>query len=1176
MKQKLAIVIAALMIASMATSVSASTVSTISNFSASPGATFAPNFARANTRIKVTVTVTNGYASDNIDNVIIKFTSAFSQPIGYNENFAIAAENMENAVPYLSQAGENLKLAEENKKSAGPDVKAAGDNLSLITQGDWLGENVTAGAGTADENAYANVSTAASALKAAGEELAKSVENLDYIYAQLSIAGSRLVLASGYGAAENIENINSNAADNVKWAGDNLIAAADNLKIGKLSTAGGLLVVAGQNLYDAGTAFSDPELKEYFQAAGSSLQTAGQKLVDAGSFLTNAKVALDDAENYLTSAGTRLAGHSVLGTAGANLKIAASLIENAGIALEVNLLQAGDNLKYASDNLENVANELGADFGMDDISAAATDLGQAGENLRTSGKVDITTAGDELISAANNLSAGAAKMKATANDLQPSTWTLTQGADYVEFDAIGDNVITPGASETFVFIITTPNNENKTDYTVSVLVSKEETVYTSYEKVGEFTLTVDGEKPTVTITVTQLGVSEKNVVGNELNNGKATITVVASEKLQSIGNAIVENSGNHENLLPPLTLTTTDGITFTATFSVGEWDDNSCQVRITSAKDLAGNENTSGMEQSFTVDTRAPIIDHGVMGIVSGVRENVVQAGTGTVYRYVDNTASKTVIVTVRDNVIGASNENTRVTLVTVNNAAMSRDPMIENRWTKTITLSEGYNAIVLVRAIDWTGNSASDNVENIFIDTKAPTIEFVTIAGKTWTDGVYINDNTPQLKLVIKDPGYPTSGLGIARENLIVQLDNDNNIWNGTPYWKLENMAAWDYGLAGVFENLIDNALPENTYYVNVWASDNLWHGGENGTVASRSFIVDVTKPQPPAALAGSLDRGTTPAEAKPTTTPSITLTGTAESKATIKVYTTTDGGVTWTEYTAGRVTAGSTWTTTVKLTGFAGKVLGIAVTATDLAGNESDRQLYGYLIYTPAPPSNIAGSLAAGATAALAKPTATATLNLSGIASPNAKIKVYTTTDGGVTWTEYTAGATTASAIGAWTTSVSLSGLAGKTVGIAVTATDEGGNESTKTVYGYLIYDASAPSVTITSPATGTTTDQSTIQITGSVTKDPWESYSNITLTVQVGVGSVTVPIGSDGTFVYSVALAEGMNTIVARATDGVNVGAPVTITVTRTVTPWSTYAIIIVIVALILAAIAIFRRR
>jgi hypothetical protein len=95
--------------------------------------------------------------------------------------------------------------------------------------------------------------------------------------------------------------------------------------------------------------------------------------------------------------------------------------------------------------------------------------------------------------------------------------------------------------------------------------------------------------------------------------------------LQSIGNAIVENSGGtKENLLPPLTLTTTDGITFTATFSVGEWDDNSCQVRITSAKDLAGNENTEGMVQSFTVDTRAPIIDNGVMGIVSGVREYVV------------------------------------------------------------------------------------------------------------------------------------------------------------------------------------------------------------------------------------------------------------------------------------------------------------------------------------------------------------------------------------------------------------------------------------------------------------------------------------------------------------------------------------------------------------------------
>ncbi|MEM3452809.1 MAG: hypothetical protein QW835_04185, partial [Candidatus Hadarchaeum sp.] len=970
MKQKLAIVIAALMVASMASVISTSSVS------AAPGATFSPTFARANTRIKVTVTVTNGYATDNIDNVIIKFTSAFSQPIAYHDNIVLAAENMENAVPYLTYAGENLKLAEENKKSAGPDIKAAGDNLSLITQGDWLAENVTAGAGTADENAYVNVSAAASNLKFAGMEIAKSVENLEYIYLKLKTAGEYLCLASGKGNAENIENIKSAAAENVWSAGDNLISAAENLRQGDFENAGAKLKVAGDNLYGAGAVFSDPELKAYFQAAGNILKTAGDKLIDAGNYLDNAAYALQLAEDYLTSSGNFLVNHSVLGMAGANLKIAASHIENAGAALYDNLLAAGDNLKYAADNLENVAKELGVDLGKDEISAAAADLRQAAENLRQKETVGITTAGDELISVANNLSAGAAKMKATANALQPVTWTMSSGADYVEFDAIGDNVITPGASKTFVFLITTPDIPTKTNYTVLVLVSKEETVYTSYETIGTFTMTVDGEVPTVTITVTQIGVPDNNLVGNKLNNGIAKITVVASEKLQSIGKAIIENGGgSNENLLPPITLSTTDGITFTANFSVGEWDENNPRIRIESAKDLAGNENTSGMLQSFTVDTRAPLIDDGLKNILSGMRENVVQPGTGKIFRYADNVASKSVIVTVRDNVpLGISDENKRVVSVIVMGVAMSRDPMVENRWTKTITLSEGYNAVVEIKAYDKTGNVATDNVENIFIDTKAPTIEFVTIAGKTWTDGVYINDNTPRLKLVIKDPGYPNTGLGIPRENLKVWLDNDDNILNGTPYWELENMAAWDYGLAGVFENLIDNARPENKYYVNVWASDNLWHAGENGVVASRSFIVDVTKPNPPSNVVKSLSMGDTPADAKTTTTSSVTITGEAESKATIKVYTTTDGGVTWTEYAEGRTTAGSAWTTTVKLTGFAGKTLGISVTATDLAGNESDKKLVGYLIYTPASPSNLAGSLAAGATAGLAKPTAVA----------------------------------------------------------------------------------------------------------------------------------------------------------------------------------------------------------
>ncbi|MEM2601334.1 MAG: hypothetical protein QXE29_06285, partial [Candidatus Hadarchaeales archaeon] len=168
------------------------------------------------------------------------------------------------------------------------------------------------------------------------------------------------------------------------------------------------------------------------------------------------------------------------------------------------------------------------------------------------------------------------------------------------------------------------------------------------------------------------------------------------------------------------------------------------------------------------------------------------------------------------------------------------------------------------------------------------------------------------------------------------------------------------------------------------------------------------------------------------------------------------------------------------------------------------------------------------------------------------------------------------TAGADGSWLTQIDLSAYAGRNIGIAVTATDRAGNESDRTLYGYLIYDASAPRVTITSPQTGAKTSKTSIQVTGTVTKDSWEEWSDIILTIQVGTGSVTLPVfgtGDTANFSYSVALAEGTNTIMVIVSDGMNSSYD-SVTVTRTVTPWGTYAVVLVIIALILAAIAILR--
>jgi len=441
-------------------------------------------------------------------------------------------------------------------------------------------------------------------------------------------------------------------------------------------------------------------------------------------------------------------------------------------------------------------------------------------------------------------------------DLKPTTWDLSAITDGVRFDAIGDNVITPSGSETFVFLWTTPDITTQTDYMISVLVSKEEVTYTVYENLGGFMVTIDSKTPTLIINVTQVRGTPPwtvNVIGTAMDNAKATITITSSETLQSIGPVTVENSGNDENFLPPITMTTTDNLVYTGTFTVGAWDDNAPVVKVASAKDLVGNEITN-IENSFTVDTRAPtFINNGLSALVSGMRDNVVQAGTGAIFRYVDNTASKNIAIIVEDNVANADND-VWVTSVTIDATAALRDPTQDNRWTKTITLSEGLNSIVKVTATDRTGNTKSDNIENLFIDTKLPTITFNTVAGKTWDEnGELINDNTPEIRITVLDPGYPTGGLGVARiaannDNLRVAIDNDDNVLNGSPYSfeNLENRAAWDPS-TGVFENLIDNAgkgLANGAYWINVVASDNLAHAGTFTVRASRSFTIETQMP--------------------------------------------------------------------------------------------------------------------------------------------------------------------------------------------------------------------------------------------------------------------------------------------------------------------------------------------
>jgi len=167
------------------------------------------------------------------------------------------------------------------------------------------------------------------------------------------------------------------------------------------------------------------------------------------------------------------------------------------------------------------------------------------------------------------------------------------------------------------------------------------------------------------------------------------------------------------------------------------------------------------------------------------------------------------------------------------------------------------------------------------------------------------------------------------------------------------------------------------------------------------------------------------------------------------------------------------------------------------------------------------------------------------------------------------------------AWSASVTLT--AGTTQKVEVTFTDLASNESDKKLYGYVMADGTAPTVTISAVKVAGqaltapySTDKKSVEITGSVSKDTWEDYTDLTVRIQVGGAAPgTVTLGTDGSFTTSATLGEGSNVITITATDAAtNVGSN-SVSVECTVTPLTTYAIILVVVALILAAIAIFRK-
>jgi hypothetical protein len=1022
-----------------------------------------PAEIKPNTRVLVTVKVTNTGSDENINDVrvtISGFTEAIAGPKS-GENLKLAADNWALAFENFARAGDNLVIAEDLKMHAGELIASDADHLMDAAHSalflSW-------------ENVAVHVEDAAFYLGQAGDNLNLSTENIVLIENLMIKAGIELMFAGGTGLImpppyENIGRYNPRAGENMSIAGYFLAMSGVSLSMGDLRYAGQYLENAGVWMENAGILLKDNSASAggYVESAGVSLQKAGDNLIAAANYKDNAGLVLIATAGYLKIAGSYIENADAdLGSAGDNVQFAAACLENAGTALSgspENIFAAGENLYLAATSLATAADELGKVLGEDELEDAIENLLAAAEYLRHDNRLKITAAGEALIGAASDFALVDDEIRDIGDTLvsDPGAGWNFDGTN--KFDgAVGENTIAPGKSLNFSILLKSPNITTEKKYDI-VVVTRDTTGIGFVTTTLQDALTVDGKLPGLTVVVTQATVGVDDIVGVIKDNGKATVTVTATETLSKLGKVRVEienADGLRENILV-VTMSTTDNVEWTGEFSVGYWDDNTPEIEIAGCKDEVGNENEESPQHSFRVDTRAPMfLDNGFPAAL---------ANYTMIIGCVDN-----VWITTENDVwviYGQVLENGGSPFsVYVDSVVASIDPS-DNSFSGTLNLgSDGLKSII-VRAVDVLGNENSDNVENILLDTQEPTIDLVKFAGETFNwpadNDKWIRDNTPAMELSILDPGYPGTGLGVHYELICVDL---YNAWGG---WlvTIENSNLWD-PLDGSYDNdgitrgggleLVDGAR----YYIGVRASDNF-----PGRMASENFWfrVDVSPPD-----------------------------------------------------------------------------IDDLIDATDIMDPETGLPLFSGAI------------------------TNEDTLKIEGTSDePGSTVHVY------VDNTEYTVESDETD--GSFSLTIDLEEGINK---IYVKEVDRAGNVSEKKLLASITADWTPPVISNVEPASGTSTDEVSVTVSGKVT-DGVAEYDELVVRLDATGAFVAkvVYLNPDGSFSTTIPLVEGTNVITVYAQDLAGNQKIFSITVDRSVTSWYLYFMIVAIVIVILAAIAVLKR-
>ncbi|WP_051265817.1 Ig-like domain-containing protein [Nakamurella lactea] len=438
----------------------------------------------------------------------------------------------------------------------------------------------------------------------------------------------------------------------------------------------------------------------------------------------------------------------------------------------------------------------------------------------------------------------------------------------------------------------------------------------------------------------------------------------------------------------------------------------------------------------------------------------------------------------------GTADPNTTVTVLLNGNPVGTASADGAGAWSMLpgTPLADGPYAATATAA-DAAGNvSPVSNTRDFTVDTAAPAAPVITVP----VDGSSTNDTTPD----ISGTAEANSTVTVSVEDEVIgtaDVDGTGN-WTLTPTTPL---APGSHTATATATDLAGNISPVSN---------------EVG------FTVDTTAPVAPVITA--------PADGSTTTDPTPPISGTAEPLSTVTV--TVDGTVIGTADADG---AGN-WTLTPTAPLPDGEHTATA-TATDAAGNVSPAS-------APVTFSTDASAPAAPVITAPADGSSTndTTPDITGSAEANSTVTV--SVDGTVIGTVDADGA------GAWTLTPTTPLAPGPHTASA-TATDAAGNVSVPSAPVSFTVDTTAPPApVITAPVDGSSTNDTTPDITGS-------AEANSTVTVSID-GAVVGTAAADGagawTFTPTTPLAEGPHTATATAADAAGNVSPVSNAVTFTV--------------------------